>query len=157
MISMLTFIWWTPHAYSKFKENASRTTTVEYQKQYQSYLEINAFLHKEFRKKNKKLTVAFDPWLFIPSGNSQYEITEFWGPFTQWQEKPDVIIMSDYRRKRQNYPVSSPEYRDFMIEQEGVNRHIESGEHSCIESFCYKISLKLPIGGEILILSDKSP
>jgi hypothetical protein len=157
MIGMFTFIWWTPHAYSKFKENASRTATVEYQKQYQSYLEINAFLDQEFRKKNKKLTVAFDPWLFIPSSNSQYEITEFWGPFTQWQEKPDVIVMSDRRREGQNYPAGSPEYRDFMIEQEGINGHIESVDHSCIESSCYKISLKLPIGGEILILSDKTP
>ncbi|WP_422681505.1 hypothetical protein [Candidatus Methylopumilus universalis] len=34
-------------------------------------------------------------------------------------------------------------------------QHIETGEYSYIESFCYKISLKLPIGGEILILSDK--
>jgi hypothetical protein len=158
MFGMFTFIWWTPHAYSKFKENASRTKTVEYQKNYQSYLEINTFLDQVSRKKNQKLTVAFDPLLFIPSSNSQYEINEFWGPYTQWQEKPDVIVMSDFRRREgQNYPVNSPQYRDFMIEQEGINRHVESEKHSCIKSICFKISLKLPIGGEIFILSDKSP
>lgn len=157
MIIVITFLWWTPYAYSKYQENAHRTATVEYEKQYQSYLEITSFLAREANEKGRKLSVAFDAWLFIPISNAQYQITEFWGPFTEWKEKPDVIVMSERRRQGKDFPVGSPQYRDFMIEQEGFLKHVEDANHQCGEGVCYIQKVFLPIGGEILVMRNLKP
>jgi hypothetical protein len=98
----------------------------------------------------------FTPSLFPPDSNERYEIIEFWGPFIKWNEKPDVIIFGMKHTPR-GTPTSkdSPNYKNFLIEQEGYTLHVAEKGKRCKKVPCFTRELELPNGGEILVLSKK--
>lgn len=100
--------------------------------------------------------VSFDPWLFPPQSNDQYQITVFWGPYTKWETNPDVIIFSDqHTQKRQPVEKDSPYYDAFIRERDGYNKYVTDNGVDCSWEKCYQRHLKLSNGGEILVLIQK--
>lgn len=159
LFNLLIFViictfWWLPGSLIEYKANASRSKQLDYFNQYRSYLEITNFLTKYSDNKLMQINVAYDPWLFIPYTTHKYKIIEFWWPYTFWQDKSDVIVLSAERRKGRDMAIDSPEYRDFKLDLDGYARHVVNARQQCTEAPCYVKQIALPNGGEILTLRN---
>lgn len=156
LIFFTVSFWWMPSSISEYRELASRTDSEEYRSQYQSYVKITRFLNSHSKAGEERLMVLADPNLFLPESNSEYQIKEFWGPFTQWSERPDVIIFSArHTEKRIAVPENVPEYTSFLIERDGYKEYVVDHGEVCRDTLCYRKSAKLPDGGVILTLVTK--
>ena len=144
---------WTPHIVKSLDKLASRTQSTEYKDQYASYLQILSFLEQSSEHKNKVLEVMFTPSLFLPESNQKYRINEFWGPYTQWDNSPDLIVFGKINTPRgKPTPIDSPEYEAYLAERRGYFKHVVDKPSYCIALPCYERLVKLSNGGEILSL-----
>jgi hypothetical protein len=111
------------------------------------------FLDNHASVENKRLKVMFTPSLFPPEGDSKYRIVEFWGPYLQWHESPDVIIFGSINTPRgRPTPADSPEYSSFLLERKGYSEHVVEGGDDCKVQPCFVRMIFLANGGEILVL-----
>lgn len=150
---LIVSVWWFPKSISNFSELANRTNSDEYKSQYQSYIKITDFLAGYSKGCDKRLKVLADPWLFLPESNTYFEIKEFWGPFTQWADLPDVILFSSkHTAKRKSIPKNATQYKSFILERDGYNMFVANDNEKCSNTLCYRKSADLPGGGEILTL-----
>lgn len=154
LIIVVTFFWWSPHCFAKYEDNASRTRKLEYKNQYQSYIEITSFLARYSDHKKRQIMVAFDAWLFIPRSNAKYQINEFFGPYTNWKDTPDVLIFSSRQITGADYVANSPAYNNFLLERESYSKQVINNDQKCTEAVCYERQMALPNGGEILTLRE---
>ena len=153
LMVIMTFIWWLPHSFEHYNGLANRTKNESYIKEYQSYDQITNFLSDYSQQENKRLRVSFDPRLFVPRSNNLYQITEFWGPFTNWGSSPDVVVFSPNLKNRIYEPITpgSVQYQDRLLERDGYKKHVISSDNPCYNSNCYRRVIELENGGEILI------
>ncbi|MBI5922471.1 MAG: hypothetical protein HY847_12625 [Betaproteobacteria bacterium] len=144
---------WTPHTISRLEELARRTISMDYIQQYSSYQEVLKFLDNQKNIVNKSLRVMLTPSLFPPESGAYYQIVEFWGPFIQWNESPDVIIFGSVNTPRgMPTPQDSPSYSSFLLERQGYAMHVAESGSECKARPCFERKLLLPNGGEILVL-----
>lgn len=85
-----------PFRIEEYARLASRTQQEEFIKAEQNYQKIVSFL-STFPHVDRRLLVAYDPTLFLPVSTSKYKIKRFWGAFTSWQKKYDILIMDKER------------------------------------------------------------
>jgi hypothetical protein len=148
-------LYWMPKTSEGLKKLSLRTSTTEYALQYASYKKFTDFLNHYKIDGGKRLRVMFTPSLFPPNSSDKFEIVEFWGPFVEWGEKPDIIIFGVENTPRgKPTPKDSPNYHDFLIEREGYAAYVVNKEATCQNTPCFVRELELPNGGEILILNQ---
>jgi len=153
LVLAVVSIWWVPNSILEYRDLASRTKSKEYVRQYRSYVTITDFLAEYSKDSNSPLVVFADPNLFLPESTEDYTINEFWGPFTLWNERPDVIIFSSrHTDKRISIPKNALEYKAFELEREGYSQYVVDDKKDCLGSLCYRKSIDLPNGGVILSL-----
>ena len=155
LVSTITFFWWMPQSLFKLKDLANRTTNLEYEKEYRSYIELTEFISKYAKQKNKRLIIAFDPNLFIPKSNKSYQITEYMGPYTNWEANPDLIIMSQLFMQKNKFSIINKDtgiYNEIIKQRDGYNKYVVDKDTECLQEKCYQRYLELTNGGEILVL-----
>ena len=151
---VVSALYWMPRAIDGLKGASLRTKTPDYTSQYSSYKAFVDFLDNHKLTEGRRLRVMFTPSLFPPESNEKYEIVEFWGPYTKWNEDPDVIIFGIVNTPRGTpTPKDSPSYNDFLIEREGYAAHVAEKGKACKSNPCFTRALELPNGGEVLVLS----
>ena len=91
----------------------------------------------------------FEPVMFPPKSNKKYEIIEFWGPYTKWDDESDVIIFGP---RSVPTPKDSLDYKNSLIEREGYAMHVTDKGGTCKSSPCFVREFVLPNGGEVLLL-----
>lgn len=152
LVFVATF-YWTPHTISSLGGLAYRTKSTEYIQQYSSYQEIIKFLDKRNTVDGKKMKVMFTPSLFLPESSIKYQIVEFWGPYNQWNESPDIIVFGSENTPRGiPTPPDSPNYTSFLVERQGYATHVTDKGSDCQVSPCFERELLLPNRGEVLVL-----
>jgi hypothetical protein len=153
-ISFLMFIvvfWWAPVALKDHIKNSSRTSSDEYNIDLISLNMTVKFLSDFAVFKSEPLNVSYDPAVFLPRSTKDYLITEFWGPFTSWDENFDIIILGTSRSKNNDKSRDSPSYRDFLIESGGYSRYVVDDSLKCKMLPCYIEHQTLPNGVRILV------
>ena len=99
-----------------------------------------------------RLHVMITPSLFLPQSNDKFIIQEFWGPYTQWESGPDVIIFGIENTPRgMPTPIDSPNYKSFILERKGYAAHVSDKGKACVAKPCFYREVELPNGGEILV------
>ena len=160
MISIITFFWWMPQSIVKLNDLANRTTNLQYKKEYESYNELTEFLSKYADQKKRRLCVAFDANLFIPKSNNNYQIVEYWEPYTNWDTNPDVIIMSQLFMQKNKLSLTKKDtrmYNEMIRQRNGYNKYVVDKDTECLQEKCYERYLELTNGGEILVLMPQKP
>jgi hypothetical protein len=153
IVLVLSFVYWMPKSIDGFRGMASRTESEEYKTQYAAYLLVEKNLSELAKARQEKLTVSFDPALFPLKSGAKYEIVHFWGPFTEWTSKPDVIVFSQrHTLKGASVAEDSPAYAAFLEERAGYDKYVVENGTECTYSQCYERISTLPNGGEILVL-----
>jgi hypothetical protein len=152
LLCIATFSW-APYTVNALVQQAYRTNDAEYIQQYASYQQVMQFLGSQENPSNKTLQVMLTPSLFPPESGSKYQIIEFWGPYTQWSESPDVIIFGPINTPRgKPTPADSPDYPRFLVEREGYAMHVVENGSRCKATPCFERKLLLSNDGEILVL-----
>lgn len=146
-------LYWMPRTINGLEVASLRTKMPEYTLQYSTYKVVTDFLDNLNVTEGKRLRVMFTPSLFPPESNEKYEIVEFWGPYTEWNKMPDIIIFGAPNTPRgEPTPKDSPNYSKFLIEREGYAAHVTENGGVCTITPCFERKMKLPNDGEILIL-----
>lgn len=148
---LLVAAWWLPESFENHTRNANRTSSENYKKDLVSFNEIVSFLSDLAVDKSRSLNVAYDPAVFLPRSTKDYLITEFWGPYTSWEDNFDVIILGTGRSKGKDEPPNTPAYRDYAIELAGYRKYVFDDAGSCNVLPCYVKHRTLPNGAKILI------
>lgn len=147
---------WMPSTIKNFQNLSQRTKSTEYVNQYESYKIFTNFLEQYSISSEKMLQVAFSPFFFPPNNTKHYRIMEFWGPFTQWRNAPDVILLAKHNTPRgAGVPENSPTYKNFINEREGYARHVTEQSGTCAALPCFERVTQLPNEGEILVLQKQ--
>lgn len=151
-LMLLSAAFWASGDYAEFEGISRRTQDPDYRREFATYQAVTDFLGTYAKSQKKMLDVSYDPILFPPDDNPQYRITEFWGPYTNWDAHPDVIIFAaDHTAAGKPYPAGSPEYRAYTAERAGYAQFVIEPGQACRQQQCYERDVRLPDGGEILV------
>lgn len=153
----LLALFWVPDSINSYRSLASRTKTEVYKNNYASYVLVDSVLNDQAKKLRKKLSVSIDPELFVPVSNSSYTMDEFWGPFIFWNSSYDIVILGEtHLPGKALFKTESALYNDFLKERDGYDSFVVEKNQKCKQAFCYERVLRLPNGGEILVLKHLS-
>jgi hypothetical protein len=154
-VAVMAIFYWTPDSIAGFKQLSIRTEQPEYKAEFESYRHVVDTLNNLSLSQNRTLSVAFDPILFPPASNSDYQITEFWGPYVNWDTDVDVIVFSSVHTP-QGAPclAGSYNYQFCLVERRMYSRYVIDKHEVCAKAKCYKRYGRLPNGGEILLLES---
>ncbi len=158
-VTAITVFYWAPHGLASFRELSVRTESTEYRLELASYRKVVSRLDELSQTKNKRLDVAFDPILFLPSSSSGYRVVEFWGPYTNWDKDADVLVFSAVHTLHgSDCQQGSDLYQACLAERDGYSRFVIGGNERCRQEKCYRRQAELPNGGEMLVLErEDSP
>lgn len=149
----MSIFFWVPSSISTLKDLSLRTTQKEYGVEFNSYIKVINALEKINEIKAEGLKVAFDPILFPPDNNPRYTISEFWGPYTNWDSNPDVIIFSKVHTPAERKCLEgSVSYSACVFEEKLYKKLVINSGDKCKYLNCYERYTTLPNGGEILVL-----
>lgn len=152
---LISGFFWAPKTIDSLRKLALRTNETTYRLQYLSYKKFVEFLENYNGTRDRRLRVMFSPLLFPPNSNSKFEIVEFWGRYTKWNEAPDIIILDVINTPRgDTLPNDSQNYIDYLAEREGYIAHVGEKGAECKSPPCFVRELELPNGGEVLVLSE---
>ncbi len=150
------FAWWIPMNSKEFNRLSSRTKTVEYAKDYSSYISTINELRVISLKKNKMLVVAYDRSLFQPEKNQNFHIKPVLEPYIDWESNTDVLVFSSYRKQRLNdeFDQGKANYEELIIEKLGYEKFVINNDDTCLKSKCYRRIKTLENESEILVLEE---
>ena len=150
---IISLIFWAPRQYLEYEQLSSRTLSTEFINQYSSYKKVIEIINDYQIKAGKTIRVVYSPSLFEPDSNKDVVIEEFWGSYVKWTDAPDFLIFHVDSTPRGNpRPLDSPEYSNYLIEQEGYALHVADNGKACSLTPCFERQMILPNGGEILQL-----
>jgi hypothetical protein len=109
---------------------------------------VQNFLAAYPAKKERTITVLFDPALFIPSSEPDYRVVEFWGA-PDWSTNAEVMVIGSPHTKGAAVPESSPFYAAYLGERDRYEDNVAYPRAGAEKR--YRPYLKLPNGGEILV------
>ncbi len=145
-------LYWVPGALQAFQTLALRTTDKEYAEQMISYKAITALLNGFDQNRTPPVRVLIHPYNFMPANTTAYTVTEFWGPYTRWDDNPEVIVLGLENTPRGKIlGPASPDYQSYRLERAGYERHVVEKGQPCRAAPCYEIQTVLANGGEILL------
>ena len=145
---------WLPSELTKYSELTSRTQSSSYKADYESYLELEDFLNNHRKDNDQKMVVLVSPGLFHRESDNRYEVFEFFGPYSYWSERPDVLVLSQANTPQGTpYPSDSPEFDRYLQEQAGYAAQVKTSISDCLAEPCFQIAENLANGGQILVPS----
>lgn len=153
IVAIVAVGYWVPTSIAGFKELAARTEQAEYKVEFESYGRVLDGLTRLAQSQKKKLSVAFDPILFLPTDNSNYKLDEFWGPYANWDSDVDVIVFSSVHTPHGKPCLAgSPSYEACLTERDMYSKYVIDKGKACAQAKCYERYAELPNGGEMLLL-----
>lgn len=146
---------WIPESIKEHERNAQRTASAEFQSDYEAYLELEKFLDSFVQPANRKAIVAAAPAVFHRESDSRFDVWEFYGPFTNWNEEIDIVILAEANTP-QGIPTSeqSPDYGKYVLEQEGYGLQVTTLNNVCSKDPCWKLAVQLTNGAQILVRDE---
>jgi len=94
VILVISALLLVPTNFQHYKFLATRTQSEGHKIQLEYYISILNFIEK---LPKKSLTFYYDPRLYsIKNKYSYIQVIEFWGPFLQWNDRADFIILTNY-------------------------------------------------------------
>jgi hypothetical protein len=105
------------------------------EKRYERTIEILTGLST---KTQSKLMVAYDPILWVPRSTNSYQINLFWGPYTKWEEKFDLIVFSPVHTQKE-IDYSKSDRIERILEVEGFKKYVRDLNLTCKEEVCYSL------------------
>lgn len=125
---------------SSFWAEASNISNVEnspeFKVQQTRYTKIAEILRVASVEKDLVLRVAYDPLLWVPASTSEFSINLFWGPFTNWQENYDLIVLSSVHTSKEIGPANR-ETPQRLLEIRGLKENLIGSNEDCEREFCY--------------------
>jgi hypothetical protein len=108
----------------------------EFKLQGKRYDRIIEILRSTSLENDMDLKVAYDPGLWVPASTSEFSINLFWGPFTNWQENYDLIILTSTHTTEEIGP-SNRETPQRLLEIRGLKQNLIGFDEECRREFCY--------------------
>jgi hypothetical protein len=101
VILVISALLLVPTNFQHYKFLATRTQSEGHKIQLEYYISILNFIEK---LPKKSLTFYYDPRLYsIKNKYSYIQVIEFWGPFLQWNDRADFIILTNYPMYLESY------------------------------------------------------
>tara|TARA_B100001250_G_scaffold374783_1_gene361841 strand:- start:668 stop:2434 length:1767 start_codon:yes stop_codon:yes gene_type:complete len=153
LLIVIVCFYWYPNNMDYYSKLANRTSTKEYKINMNSYFETIHFLEDYSTSLNKKINVIYDPVLFFPNSNNNFNIDLFWGIFDGWEQGYDIIIFSKHQKNNimNNLGPNLINYKKRLSAKENYEKFIVNDNKVCEYNICYKIINVLENGSEILI------
>lgn len=132
-----------PKAIDTIRQLGIRTSSSGYQASYLDYLAVIERVEIISKETSGTVSVAYDPFLFIPDNSTKAAYTPIWSGIVHWDQNYDVFFFSSNDKDSIINSLSSPEI---------AKNHISTDEMSgkCAELPCYRFVDALPSGGVIL-------
>ena len=125
---------------SSFRLEASNISNVENAPEFEiqkiRYDKIVGILRSVAAENELDLRVAYDPLLWVPASTSKFSINLFWGPFTNWQEKYDLIVLSSVHTTEEIGPANR-DTPQRLLEIRGLRENLIGFTDDCKREFCY--------------------
>ncbi len=123
---------------------AHRTATEEYRRQIDIFNSVTGELISLSDSLNRRLAVFYDPRLFVPDSTSKFDVTVFWGPFTDFQKRTDALVLTDEQLPGQKPVPDSSALKSQQLESYRlIETHIARSAVECRASPCY---VERPLG-----------
>lgn len=140
-----TFFYMLPSMASELKLSAQRTSTPEFQKKQAEYSYLVRFLNQVADATDKPLKIAYDAYIFLPDFTDQWEVILFYGPFTDWQAEPDLIVidLSTESCIRFTNPIDCPppststSHEAWRLANQGFKKYVSTPGKPCQSNLCY--------------------
>ena len=101
VILVISALLLVPTNFQHYKFLATRTQSEGHKIQLEYYISILNFIEK---LPKKSMTFYYDPRLYsIKNKYSYIQVIEFWGPFLQWNDRADFIILTNYPMYLESY------------------------------------------------------
>jgi len=153
VLFFISLFYWLPDGMNFLKIQSNRTIQKDFKLENDSYNQIIKTLKEISSNSNVVFNVAYDPILFPPDNNRSYLITEFWGPYINWNSNIDIIIFSKVHTPAERRCVDgSPNYSACILESLNYSKYVINKNEKCNHYKCYERYSILPNGGEILLL-----
>jgi len=155
----VAIIYWHSGRWKKWNELAHRTKTVSFIKELASYETVTTFLKKySADHPSKSINIRWDPKLFVPTNYDHFQISEFWGPYTDWGNSPEILVFGiNHTLNAPPIESGTPDYPNYIKERSGYSKYVIEKKDVCNLDKCYRRLIRLPNLGEVLVLSEKSP
>jgi hypothetical protein len=148
---VLGLFWWAPERHASFHTLAHRTDEPDYRSGLAIYRAVTATMSAQARASGRPISVMLDPVFFQPQSTAEYTISNFWGPYTDWTQKADLVVLGPtHTPAGVATPSDSPEYPAFQLERAEYVRHVADRGAACPQAPCFQRIAKLEGGGEIL-------
>jgi hypothetical protein len=117
---------------------------------------LEEFLDAFRTAEKRRFLAVIAPGVFHRETDSRFDVIEFFGPFTYWDEPIDIIVLAKANTPN-GKPTSdkSPDFDRYLVEQEGYRVHVTTPASSCTEDPCWRVAVELPNGAQVLVRDDK--
>lgn len=137
-IGSLAIIWMWPATVNVFEELSQRTRSAEYTSKRAMWDRVNDMLRAESSRRDSLVTAYYDPHLYPPDAGPRVDVKPFWGPFVDWAEGRDVVIMRRELTPEAELPApTSAEYDVTRRSHELFRLHVAGSGGACREQPCY--------------------
>lgn len=143
---------WIPDTTNELQRLSTRTESQEFKEDLQSYEQLERFMDEYSKLSSDQLLAVVSPRVFHRESDSDYEVVEFFGPYTYWSEPIDLIVLTENNTPSgEPKPPESPEFERYLIEQEGYIRHVVNDERQCDQIPCYKVGMQMANQAQLLV------
>ena len=160
VLSVQTFttcFYMMPAMATEMRTYAQRTATPEFQRKKAEYDYLMNLFQTKASAQVHPLNIYVGAGFFIPDTTENWEVTEIFGYFQDWQAEPDIIVMY-----RQDSPLShqppntstSARYESWLAAKTAMVEHVSSADQTCLVSPCY---LELSSTHPKLLILAKQP
>lgn len=154
-LTLTSSLFWAPKTLKEHRSNSQRTLSVEFKSDYQSYIELEEFLDSYQVFESRRLVAVIAPGVFHRETDSRFDVLEFFGPFTYWDEPIDVIVLAKANTPNGSlYSDKSPDFAKYLLEQEGYRVHVSTQASACSQEPCWRMTVQLTNGGQVLVRDD---
>lgn len=154
-LTLTSSLSWSPKTLEEHRSNSQRTLSVEFKSDYKSYIELEEFLDGYQITESRRLVAVIAPGVFHRETDSRFDVREFFGPFTYWDEPIDLIVLAKANTPDgAPYSEKSPEFAEYLLEQEGYRVHVSTQASACSEEPCWRMTVQLTNGGQVLVRDD---
>lgn len=140
LIWLLSMTYQGNNPVSSFRLEASNVSKVENSPEFKiqqiRYDKIVEILRSASAENDSDFRVAYDPLLWVPASTSEFSINLFWGPFTNWQENYDLIVLSSIHTSEEIGPANR-ETPQRLLEIRGLKENLIGFNEDCKREFCY--------------------
>jgi hypothetical protein len=128
------------YPFSSFRLEVTSISNVENSPEFKiqqiRYSQIVKILRSTSEESDLVLRVAYDPLLWVPASTSEFSIIHFWGPFTNWQENYDLIVLSSVHTSKE-IGTANRDTPQRLLEIRGLKENLIGFNEDCKRDICY--------------------